>query len=101
MDFFFKGNDHEESAQIFTKFVQNLNKHFLPQVAIKVIWFMNYLATSCTNLPAGNEQLRIDFEKMSRLEYEPVVQGLWQENTEVAKIITESFQKWVESSRRG
>ena len=61
---------------------------------------MNYLGSTCTNLPTEDDEVKIDFEKMSKLELEPIVQSLWEDHIEVAKIITDSFQKWIESSRR-
>ena len=61
------------------KFVENLNKHFLPQIAVKIIWFMNYLIANCTEMTKEKSLQMSDFEKMKKLEHQAEIRNLWED----------------------
>lgn len=67
VDLLFKPGSLAERGQPFIKFLENLNKHFVPQVAIRIIWLINYLAVNCTNLLNEDVPLKIDFFRVRTL----------------------------------
>ena len=79
------------------KFVENLNKHFLPQIAVKIIWFMNYLIANCTEMTKEKSLQMSDFEKMKKLEHQAEIRNLWEDQGQITKGIVEALQKWTQN----
>ena len=86
--------------------MESLNKHFLPPIAAKINYSINYLLNSCcVEVPIQAEKenhkifdLEIDFSKVRSLREAGHLVSIWEGKEEVIGYITDAFEKWIVSN---